>query len=316
MTSSLVSSEEQYDSLAPIALFAFNRPQHLHETLKSLKANDLAALSDLHIFVDGPRSSSDLSAIAKVKSIIENISGFNSVHTLFRSQNIGLEKSITRGVTELIQESGKIIVLEDDIVTSHGFLRFMNEALNFYENEPRVFQVTGYMVPNVLIGPQTGFLRIISSWGWGTWSTAWGHYQSDANSLLSQVREKGEEAFNLDCDAYHSHDLERNANNELSTWAVKWYASVFLEDGLCLYPRQSMLRNIGFDGSGTNCGEETAYTQRRFRLASGTKVKKIVLEENSQFLIAMQKYYSRQQQRWTESRLVDRIRRKIKQVIR
>jgi len=302
-------------ALAPIALFAFNRPQHLEATVTALAKNDLAALSDLYVFVDGPHSDLGIKNIEKVRSVVGRISGFKSVHATFQERNTGLAESITKGVSQLTQEFGRAIVVEDDIVTSRGFLTYMNDALNLYEKESRVFQVTGYMVPNKWMAPQTGFLRIISSWGWGTWDRAWQHYESDAPSLLNRVRAKSESAFDLDGFAFQTYDLERNANNELDTWAVKWYASVFLNDGLCLYPKKSMLRNIGLDGSGTNCGAATNYKKWPRNIATETAVKRATINEDSHYLKAMQAHYLRLQRRWSELTLKKRIFRKIRNVV-
>ncbi|MFC1688677.1 hypothetical protein ACFL07_03340 [Pseudomonadota bacterium] len=302
-------------SLAPIALFAFNRPQHLYETIKALKANDLADCSDLYVYVDGPHATSDRAAVEEVKSIVDNISGFKAVHAVFRDRNMGLARSITSGVTELTQEFGRVIVLEDDIVTSRGFLTYMNDALNLYENDSRVFQITGYMVPNKWATHKTGFLRIVSSWGWGTWERAWLNYESDASSLLEKVNNKSKSRFDLDGYAYQSYDLKRNANNELNTWAVKWYASVFLNDGLCLYPKKSMLKNIGLDGSGTNCGSARGYKKLPESMATAIEVKRIPIEEDQRYLKAMQAHYARLQRQWSRLTFGDRVVRKIQKVL-
>ena len=121
-------------NLAPIILFVYNRPEHTKKTLESLKINELASESSLFIFSDGSKNENDKKSVDEVRKYISTISGFKEIKIILREKNLGLADSVISGVTEVIEKYGKAIVLEDDIVTSKYFLKFMNEALDFYED--------------------------------------------------------------------------------------------------------------------------------------------------------------------------------------
>ena len=125
--------------------------------------------------------------------------------------------------------------------------------MELYKDERKIFQVSGYNVKNHWWAPKTGFLRVSTSWGWATWKRAWQFHRTDSKNLLGEVQLKGQSEFDLDGYSFHFDELERNVNGDLNTWAVHWYATIFLNDGLCLYPSKTLVRNIGFDGSGVNC---------------------------------------------------------------
>ena len=157
---------------APIALFAYNRPQHLARTVKALQANDLASGSELHVFIDGPKHAGHVRAVDQVRELAGRITGFARLRVLERAQNLGLAASVISGVTDLCQAYGRVIVVEDDLLVARGFLRFMNQALDRYEQDARVMQVSGYMFPveQRTRLDSTFFCRIPTSWGWATWA--------------------------------------------------------------------------------------------------------------------------------------------------
>ena len=246
---------------APIALFVFNRPRHTRQTVQSLFKNVLAAKSDLFIFADGPRSDADRNAVQEVRAYIRSITGFNKITIIERDRNFGLAQSIILGVTEIVNRYGRIIVLEDDIVTSPYFLKYMNEALLRYENEERVMHISGYMFPidpsNI---PETFFYRASSCWGWGTWKRAWNKFEPDPAKLIKIITErKLKYEFNLLGSMNYLDMLKDQVKNRVDSWAVRWYASVFLNQGLCLHPAQSLVQNIGHDSGGVHCGRSDTF---------------------------------------------------------
>ena len=242
---------------APIALFVYNRPQHTRRTVAALQRNGLAAASDLYIFSDAAKSADQEDAVAEVRRLVATIQGFRSVIVCERSQNLGLAQSIIGGVTALCREHGRVIVLEDDIVVAPHFLQFMNQALEIYADRERIMHISGYMFPIRRRGlPETFFYRPTSCWGWATWQRAWQFFEKDIASLDRRMAPQQRQRFNLD----GAHDfwaqVEGNRSGAMTTWAIFWYASVFLRDGLCLHPARSLVQNIGHDGSGIHCGSE------------------------------------------------------------
>jgi hypothetical protein len=249
-------------NLAPIALFVYNRPTHLQRTIASLAANPLAAQSDLWIFSDAPKVEAHAAGVQAVRACVRTVSGFRSVNIVEQLENQGLATSIISGVTQLCEQAGRVIVLEDDLLLAPRFLDFVNQALERYAQEPRVMQVSGYMFPvdgtNEL--PQAFFCRLAPSWGWATWGDAWAQFRIDGKALSREISDRAD-CLQFDMDGAYPYRamLAAQARGELDVWGVRWYASMFLRDGLCLYPRQSLVRNIGMDGSGMHCGPSTAY---------------------------------------------------------
>lgn len=304
-------------NLAPIILFVYNRPIHTLQTLISLQQNHLSNQSLLYIFADAPKenaSEDDLRAIAEVKKIIWTQQWCQEIRLIERKQNFGLAKNIIEGVSQVVQQYGKVIVLEDDIVTSSGFLTYMNQALELYEQEEEVMHISGHF-PSVDIGyttEDTFFYKKTSCWGWGTWATAWAKLNTDARYLLDKINAAGRVAeFNIEDSYNFIEHLEANIAGRINTWAIKWQSSVFLENGLCLYPKQSLTRNIGFDNTGEHCVySEEHLTQK---IAEVIMVEKIDLRESSKIRKQIARFNHKQAQ---ADSLLKRIKNKINKYIK
>lgn len=252
-------------SPAPVALFVYNRPRHTERVIKSLASNQLASASNLFIFSDAARTDDAAARVDEVRHIIGAVSGFKSVTVVLRERNLGLAHSIIDGVTSLCQKYGRVIVVEDDLLVSTAFLEFMNAALGYYETCDRVMHVSGYMFPvrepNRL--PDTFFYRGTSCWGWATWQRAWRHFEPDARRLLGNIRQNGmQREFDILGTTRYTAMLKAQAEGRVDSWAIRWYASVFLARGLCLHPNQSLVQNIGHDGTGVHCARTNAYDVR------------------------------------------------------
>lgn len=242
-------------SYAPISLFVYNRPWHTRQAVESLLVNPGAAHSPLYIFSDAPRGATASEAVAEVRAYIRTIAGFKTVTIIERETNFGLARSIIDGVTRLCEEYGRVIVMEDDLVTSPHFLAYMNDALALYENEGRVMQVAGYMFPvNLDINEDVLLLPFISSWGWATWKRAWQHFDAEAKGYKKLVKDRTlRKQFDLGGHYGYFKMLRAQQQGKADSWAIRWYLSVFLRNGLALYPKKTLVRNLGFDGSGVNC---------------------------------------------------------------
>ena len=241
--------------LSPIALFVYDRLWHLQQTVESLEGNSLAKQSELFIFSDGPKDRDAQGGISKVRSYIKTIRGFKRVTVIERDRNLGLSRSIITGVTELIAQYGRVIVLEDDLVVSPYFLEFMNDGLSAYQNDETVISICGYMYPLREKYPDTLFFRIADCWGWATWKRGWDLFMADGKALYNMLKAGNLfKKFNLDGAFNFTKMLRAQINGKNDSWAVRWYASALLNDKLSLYPRESLVINTGFDGSGRHCG--------------------------------------------------------------
>ena len=251
-----MQAEVNNNEKTPIALFVYNRQEHTRRTIDALKQNSVACESDLIIFSDAPRSEVQAKAVREVRQYIREIDGFKSVSLVEREVNLGLARSIIDGVTTIVNKFGRIIVLEDDMVTSSYFLTYMNEALEKYADDERVVSIHGYVYPVKQSLPEAFFLPGADCWGWATWSRGWACFNSDGQFLLDELkRRKLIRAFDFNGAYPFSKMLEGQIKGKNDSWAVRWYASAFLEDKLTLYPGRSLVYNIGNDNSGTHCGE-------------------------------------------------------------
>jgi hypothetical protein len=240
-------------SPAPIALFVYNRPELTRRTLHALAGNTLAARTQLFVFADGARFPRDAAKVNETRAIAASTKGFAKVTLLAAESNLGLSRSIIAGVTRLTDEFGRAIVMEDDIVTSVHFLKFMNDALEKYQNDRRIAAISGYLPPFDAALPEAFFQRDAECWGWATWRRAWSMFNADGPALLAELRRrKLLRFFDQDGTSNYVEMLKRQIAGKNDSWAVRWRASVILADMLSLYPCRSLTENIGFDGSGTH----------------------------------------------------------------
>jgi len=244
-------------SYAPIVIFAFNRLPSLKATVESVLRNSEAAESDVYVFVDGAREhkEGEVDKVHTVQEYVMTITGFKSLNYSFSEKNKGLGPSIIAGVTKVINQYGRAIVLEDDLLLAQNCLSFMNQGLEKYENEKEVFSVCGWTPiikkPKEYIYDSYFCVRS-SSWGWATWSDRWNSVDwelKDWNTV-----ELNHRAFNKwgGSDCYGMlKGWETGANK---SWAIRFVYAQFVQNRVALFPTECKIDNYGFDGSGTDCG--------------------------------------------------------------
>jgi len=274
---------------SPIALFVYNRPLHTQRTIESLQKNEFAIESDLFIYSDGPKNEAARDQVMAVRKYISGVSGFKSVTVCDRNENLGLARSIITGVTEITNKFGRVIVMEDDLISSPYFLRFMNEGLEFYENEERVISVHGYIYPVAAKLPETFFLKGADCWGWATWKRGWDLFEADGVKLLEELRSKKLTAeFDLNGAYAYTQMLEHQISGKNNSWAIRWHASAFLKEKLTLYSGTSLIHNIGLDESGTHSGTSNEYDVELSKYP--VKISKIELTQSENALREIEKY--------------------------
>ena len=243
-------------NLAPIVLFTYNRLPETKKTLFFLKRNVFAKDSNLFIFSDGGKNREDQKEVLEVRNYLKTISGFKSVNITEREKKIGLAESVIRGVSEVINCYGKVIVLEDDLITSQNFLCFMNKVLNFYENFNEVFSVSGYTI-SLEFSENYSFDVYASyrpfSWGWGTWKREWNTVDwkiKDFDNFVknrNEIRDFNRGGFDL------SRMLKKQQRGEIDSWAIRYAYSQYKQNKFSICPKISKVRSIGFGIKGTNC---------------------------------------------------------------
>lgn len=254
---------EETVAYAPVALFVYNRPEHTKKTLEALQQNIGADQTVLYVFCDYAKNPDAVLNMQKTRDYVHTITGFKEIHITERSNNLGLAKSIITGTTEVVNRHGKIIVLEDDLITDKYFLTYMNDALTKYQNEKKVFSITGYSHfpkgnPKL---PESYFLKVFSSWGWATWSDRWALFDEQA---LGWEKTKTDhslaKAFDYEGCFYNCQMLYRQMEeHSINSWAIRAYWTQFCNDMLTLFPNHRLLENEGFDGSGEHCNLKGDY---------------------------------------------------------
>jgi len=239
---------------APIALFTFKRPVHTLQTLESLAQNSEFTESPLFIYCDGARHDAEAAQVEETRTIVRNWPHPNKT-IVERNKNWGLANSIIEGVTELCEQFDRVIVVEDDLIVSPVFLNYLNTALVHYADEERVMQVSAHMFPvNIESQFDAIILPFTTSWGWATWNRAWVQFDP---SMTGYEKLKGNSALRQKFDVDGSYPafrmLKRQKEAKVDSWAIRWYLSVFLAEGLVVFPKQTLVMNEGFDGSGSNC---------------------------------------------------------------
>ncbi len=279
-------------NLAPIALFVYNRPEHTRRTLSYLQKNVLADESRLFIFSDGPKTDADKVKVEEVRQMAKEVTGFKSVKVITRKENLGLANSIISGVTKLVNEYDKVIVFEDDLLSSPYTLQYFNEALTRYANEERVMHIGAYMydLKDAHL-PQTFFYRAATSWGWATWARAWKDFEPDIDKLMGQFDKQKMHLFSIENSMNFWKQMKAFKAGKNNSWAIRWYASIFLKNGLTLNPSHSLVHNIGHDGSGVHSNNETTY---QVQIAK-TAVKKFPdeIKEDAKAYQAIRQFLSR-----------------------
>ncbi|UAB84822.1 glycosyltransferase [Zunongwangia sp. SCSIO 43204] len=253
------------NNLAPICLFTYNRLNQTIKTIEALSDNYLASRSDLIIFSDGAKDNKTQKEVDDVRNFLKTVNGFNSIKIFESNENRGLGPSIISGVSQVVGDHGKVIVLEDDLYTTPNFLDYMNQALDFYADNDKIISVCGYGLkikkPKNYIDSDFYLYGRSSSWGWGTWKNRWESIDWDVKDWQNLKSNKTKiKAFN-----YNGSDmfamLKSVKEGKGNSWAIRFCYTQFKQRKYSLMPFKSFVENIGFGNEGTN----TKYKFSRFK---------------------------------------------------
>ena len=275
---------------APIALFTYNRADHTRRAVESLLQNAEAKDSALFIFSDGPKNEKTVRGVADNREYIHTVTGFKTVTIVEREKNWGLANSLIAGITDVINKYGRVIVVEDDLILSPYFLKFMNDGLEKYKDDDRVGTITGFVPPIEEKLPETLFLTYCQCWGWATWKRAWDLLETDARPLLKGLRFKRKK-FDVGGGVCNYGNLYCQKVGLVDSWYLRYYASLFLKGKLSLYPGRSVATNEGLDGSGTHCGAELKRSFEAHNSQTPIKVNDVEVIENLQVFRIFKKYF-------------------------
>ena len=250
--------------LAPVILFTYNRPWHTQQVLNSLQKNLLSDQTALFVFSDGAKNDEDEKLVRETRKMLLKIKGFKKITIIERPVNYGLAANIINGVSSIIEQYGKVIVLEDDLITAPSFLSFMNNALTLYEDVEEVAHIHSFCYSGLNL-PDTFLIKWVGSTGWATWSDSWDLFSPNGSKLLEEIKEKKlSKTFDFNGKYPYTRMLKRQVEGKNNSWAIRWNASLFLNNKLSLNTGKSLIHNIGFDGSGENCGSQDFYNMGLF----------------------------------------------------
>lgn len=245
--------------LAPIVVFVYNRPDHAEKMLNSLSACRLAAESELFIFSDGPKNTGSEQGVNQVRELVKGEGlkrAFKSVEVIESEKNNGLANAVISGVDKVLKKYGKAIVVEDDCIVAPDFLDFMNVGLEFYEHNPKIWSLGGQTIlKDIPVGYQHDVLVLgrTCSCAWATWLDRWQRVDwqiSDYKKFKwSVIQRRRFNEFGKD----RSDMLDYQMHGVINSWAIRFCYAMFKNGMYTVYPTCSKVKNIGHDGSGTNC---------------------------------------------------------------
>lgn len=247
-------------SLAPILVFVYSRPEHTKNTLEALANNIYAKDSEVWIFSDAAKNEKSIEKVNNVREYINTIPQkkyFKNVTIVEAKNNKGLANSIIGGVTEIINKYGKVIVVEDDLISNTSFIKYMNDCLEFYETNSKIWSISGYNLPIEIPNSYKHDVYMSyrgCSWGWATWKNRWetvdwkvSDYNKFKHSYL--MRKKFNRGGND-----MSQMLDEQMNGMIDSWAIRWCYSQSKQDKYTVYPVSTLIENKGLDGTGTHSG--------------------------------------------------------------
>ena len=252
-----------------VALFAYNRPKHLSNCIESLRKNSESSLTTVYFFLDGPFNTDDIPHVEQVYEIASSTTGFLEIRISKRDQHIGLSRNIIDGITQVLAKQESVIVVEDDLVVSQGFLRYMNRALDFYRESPQVFSISAYNYPpKILRIPRdyrydAFFVMRHMCWGWGTWRDRWAKADWNLDNYASLRNDESWKRSFQEVGIDLLGMLNAQMHGEIDSWAIRWTHAHFTHHAVCLVPVESLVNNMGADGSGVHATPTSRYFHQR-----------------------------------------------------
>lgn len=305
--------------LAPIIVFAYDRPEHLRRTIEALAKNVFAGDSELYIFCDGPKADATeerKSHIMQTREVAHAAKGFKDIHVIVAPQNKGLADSIIGGVSEVINKHGRVIVLEDDLLTSPYFLTYMNTALDKYESYPAVFSISANRPPmNRMAIPEDYeydvFVSLRSfSTGWATWRDKWERIDWSLDYLEDFLKHPQQiKSF------HHGGDdltemLCMQRDHKIDSWAIRYSFQHFYHHAIAILPCVPYVDNIGFDGTGIHSWNDETDFRNNVSLAPMNPRMPDLVYEDERIINAFYSYYC-PDKRTLWQRVINTIYRKL-----
>lgn len=256
----MIRGEDMY---APIVIFVYNRADRAQNLINSLIVNPESKASDLYIFSDGPKNDNARDKVEEVRTYIDTLSNsehFKSVHITKSEQNKGLATSIIDGVTYVMEKHGKAIIVEDDNIVAPDFLDYMNRGLEYYQNDPKIWAISGFsreMEFPVDYQHDIFVMQRISSYTWASWKDRWEKTEWNIEKYYPQFLGDRKERKQFDrCGKDRSLMMDAQVCGSVNSWAIRFEYSMYKNDMYSVIPCISRAYCTGNDGSGTHSDKE------------------------------------------------------------
>ena len=232
-----------------IIIFAYNRPSHLKRVLIALENNKVK--NDIYLIIDGPKNKFDKINQEDISLSLTRFSNKNKriVKIIKRKKNLGLAKSITGGITYLSKKYQNLIILEDDTIAYKNFIRFVEKHLKLIKSSDNTQVICGYQFPNFEKNPKTLKTLLLSnfvSWGWAIKSREWQAYLK----FKKKNKKKNIKAVPIFLRNYFEDKY--TVKQKKNIWSLDFMYYNFIKGNKYIFPNTSLIKNIGFDGSGVN----------------------------------------------------------------
>jgi hypothetical protein len=308
--------------MAPVLIVTYDRLEHLEKTITALRNNIYAKETDLYIASDFQRSDSKSDIVRAIRNFLKSIDGFKSITVFERERNLGVNENCGLAVQCIFDKFDRVIIMEDDLVTASGYLKFMNQAFERYGSNERVFSITGYCLPICIPSSyqyDAFFLRRMNSWGCGITKVRYDSVleisRQEYDEFVTNKEQRrafvrgGEDLLVL---------LKNVAYGVNNAWDVRCMYTQFMKNQYTVYPTQSLVQNIGCDGTGMHCVSTDRYNvslsdKTTFRFPDEPIINPLIVKEDLKFHKATLKFHKRStSNQWRMQ--IDKARRAFRQL--
>ncbi|WP_130891091.1 glycosyltransferase family 2 protein [Fusobacterium ulcerans] len=251
--------------LAPILITVYDRKAHLEKSIEALKKNPLAKESVLYIASDAAYSKKDEKKVKEIREFIDNINGFKEIILFKSNENKGSYESTKLAIEKILEKHDKIIFLEDDIIVSKYFLEFMNNSLNLYEENNKIFAICSYVPPDFSLPKlktEVYLWNYYCPWGMATWKKKWKELDLNLEKYMEFFKNK-RQVIKFFQGANHALPIlidDRNGLIKAMDSRIDW--NIFQKGLYCVFPIKTLSKNIGVDGSGEHSGKNKIYEEQ------------------------------------------------------
>lgn len=245
---------------APVIIFAYERIDNLKKTIESIENCELANETDCFVFSDYyDEKKENYDKVCCVRAFLDEFktkNSFSKVEVDNATRHKGLANSVIEGVTKIIEKYGRAIIVEDDLIVANSFLRYMNDALQCFEDNEKIWSISGYSLclkSTQNIDSDIYLSMRGSSWGWATWYDRWNTVDWDVKDYDSFVRSEIKVNLFNKCGEDLTKLLTMWKNKQIDSWAIRFDYAQFCQEKYTVFPKKSQVVNIGMNGEGTNC---------------------------------------------------------------